>query len=73
MEIVTDAEIRRVANEASYRRGCAYQRDGAVTITKRDVGRGSFDYEAEVRGSGPFAYFVTARIAGGLVLRYSCD
>ncbi len=73
MEIVTDAEIRRVANEASYRRGCAYQRDGAVTITKRDVGRGSFDYEAEVRGSGPFAYFVTARIAGGLVLRHSCD
>ncbi|MBR1885950.1 MAG: hypothetical protein IJ812_06045, partial [Schwartzia sp.] len=64
MEIVTDAEIRRVANEASYRRGCAYQRDGAVTITKRVTGRGSFDYEAEVKGSGPFAYFVTASIAG---------
>ena len=73
MEIVTDAEIRRVANEASYRRGCAYQRDGAVTITKRVTGRGSFDYEAEVKGSGPFAYFVTASIAGGLVIRHFCD
>ena len=73
MEIVTDAEIRRVANEASYRRGCAYQRDGAVTITKLETGKGSFDYEAEVQGSGPFAYFVTARIAGGLVIRHSCD
>ncbi|MBP5199593.1 MAG: DEAD/DEAH box helicase [Schwartzia sp.] len=71
--MVTDAEIRRVANEASYRRGCAYQRNGAVKITKRDMGRGSFDYEAEVDGSGPFAYSVTARIAGGLVFRYSCD
>ena len=73
MEIVTEAEIRRVANEASYRRGCAYQRAGAVKITKRDAGRGALHYEAEVKGSGPFAYFVTARIAGGLITGHSCD
>ncbi|MBR1552623.1 MAG: DEAD/DEAH box helicase [Schwartzia sp.] len=71
--MITDEAIRRIANEASYRRGCAYQKNGAVHITRRDAGGGAIDYEAEVEGSGPFAYFVTASIAGNVVLGHSCD
>lgn len=71
--MVSDAEIQRIANEASYRRGCRYQRDGAVTVMTRDVDKGEAYFEAEVEGSGPFAYFVTVRIVGGLVRDYYCD
>ena len=71
--MISDAEIQRIANEASYRRGCRYQRDGAVDVTRRDDGKDTTYYEAEVEGSGPFAYFVTARVAGNRVVSYSCD
>ncbi|MBO4852739.1 MAG: DEAD/DEAH box helicase [Schwartzia sp.] len=71
--MISDEEIQRIANEASYRRGCAYQKSGAVTVTKRTVGKRLADYEAKVKGSGPFAYFVTARTASGSVKDYSCD
>ena len=72
-EMISDAEIQRIANEASYRRGCRYQKNGAVTVTKRDVGKGEAYFEAEVEGSGPFAYFVTASIAGNRVVSHYCD
>lgn len=71
--MISDAEIQRIANEASYRRGCRYQKNGAVTVTRRDAGTGGGYYEAEVEGSGPFAYFVTARIAGNRVASYYCE
>ena len=71
--MIADEEIQRVANEASYRRGCAYQKNGAVTVKKRLADDPFFYYEAEVKGSGPFAYVVTARLAKGSVAGYSCD
>ena len=36
--MISDAEIQRIANEASYRRGCSYQRNGAVAITRSPDG-----------------------------------
>ena len=72
-EMISDAEIQRIANEASYRRGSRYQMNRAVTVTKRDVGKGEAYFEAEVEGSGPFAYFVTASIAGNRVVSHYCD
>ena len=71
--MISDAEIQRLANEASYRLGCRYQKNGAVTVTRRDSGRSETYYEAEVEGSGPFAYFVTARISGNRVTSYYCE
>ena len=71
--MISDAEIQRIANEASYRRGCRYQKNGAVTVTRRTVRKDTAYYEAEVEGSGPFAYFVTASIAGKRVASYYCD
>ncbi len=71
--MISDEEIQRITNEASYRRGCAYQKNGTVTVTMRTGGRKRADYEAQVKGSGPFTYFVTARISGDRVTEYSCD
>ena len=71
--MISDAEIQRIANEASYRRGCRYQRDGAVTITKAAPAQSIAYYEAEVKGSGAFAYFVTASLSGNRVVGYDCD
>ena len=71
--MISDEEIQQIANEASYRRGCAYQKNGAVMVKKRAEGAPFSRYEAEVKGSGPFAYSVTARLSKNSVLDYSCN
>ncbi len=71
--MITDAEIQRIANEASYRRGCAYQRDGMVQIKKKTVEKRDVFYRAEVQGSGPFSYSVEAHISGNRIIDCACN
>ena len=70
--MLKDIEIRSLANDASYRRGCRYYENGAVTeLRHKEFEEQS--YTALVRGSTEYEVEVELSKNGRFVTDYSCD
>ncbi len=71
--MLEDIEIRSLANDASYERGCRYYRNGAVKQLRSEaVTRSQCHHEARVQGSESYTAWADVK-SGSKVTDFGCD